>query len=198
LSLERRLTPNHRFVLGELLDQIAQLEAAEDRLNRELNSYLTDPQHPQLLPAWELLQSIPGVGPRVAEVIIAEIGVAMKETFPTDAHLASWVGLCPGQKETGGKRKSGKTRHGNTYLRSALVQAAWAVTKKKAQTYLKSQFYRLVRRLGRKKALVAVAHSLIVIVYHVLEREQSYTELGGDYFDRQQADRQRDYCVGGV
>jgi transposase len=194
-ALQGQLTSSQRFVLGELLDQIERLEAAAERVNREINRYLTDPQRPKLLRAWELLQTIPGVGTRVAEVIIAELGVEMAAIFPTDAHVASWVGLCPGQKESGGKRQSGKTRHGNTYLRAALVQAAWAATKKKQPTYLKAQFYRLVGRLRRKKALVAVAHSLIVIVYHVLEREQSYTDLGGDYFDRQQAEKQRAYYL---
>ena len=92
--------------------------------------------------------------------------------------------ICPGNKRSGGKRLSGRTRKGNTYLRAALVQAAWGASMKK-NCYLRSQFYRLVKRLGRKKALVAVGHSLLVIIYHVLERDQTYAELGGDYFDRQ-------------
>ena len=96
--------------------------------------------------------------------------------------------ICPGNKRSGGTHK------GNTYLRAALVQAAWGASMKK-NCYLSSQFHRLVKRLGRKKALVAVGHSLLVIIYHVLERDQTYTELGGDYFDRQHVDLQREYFI---
>jgi len=194
-ALQGQLTEMQRFVLDELLARADELEAAEDQVSQQITRYINDPQRPKLALAWKLLDSIPGIGPRVAEVVIAEIGVQMREFFPTDAHLASWAGLCPGQKESGGKRQSGKTRHGNRYLRSALVQAAWAVTLHGKQTYLAAQYSHLVRRLGRKKALVAVAHSLIVIIYHVLDREVSYTELGGDYFDRQQVGKQRAYYL---
>ena len=118
----------------------------------------------------------------------------MEVNFPSDAHLASWAGICPGNKSTGGKRLSGRTRKGNTYLRAALVQAAWGATLKK-NCYLSSQYFRLVKRLGRKKALVAVGHSLLVIIYHVLKHDQTYTELGGDYFDRHHAEQQREYFI---
>lgn len=194
LALEGRLTLAQRFVLKELLKRIEELEAAGSRVDRQIEEAINDDSHPKLARAWENLQTIPGVGRRVAEVVLAEIGVQMDEVFPTDAHLASWAGLCPGNKESAGKRMSGRTRHGNTYLRSALVQAAWAVSMSKG-TYLASQYKRLKRRLGRKKALIAVAHSILVIIYHILDREQSYTELGGDYFDRQHVDRQRDYLL---
>ena len=193
-ALEGRLTTAQRFVLKELLQRIEELEDARKRVDRQIEQAINDPSHPKLARAWKNLQTIPGVGQRVAEVVIAEIGVQMHEVFPTDGHLASWAGMCPGNKASGGKRMSGKTRHGNTYLRSAMVQAGWASSMTK-RTYLSAQYQRLARRLGRKKALVAVAHSILVIIYHILDREQSYTELGGDYFDRQHVDKQRDYLL---
>ena len=191
-ALDGRLTVNQRFVLGELLTRWEELERADRRVTQEIDRYLHD--HPKLARAREILDTIPGLGPRVAEVIVAEIGVEMEEVFASDAHLASWAGLCPGTKASGGKRLSGRTRKGNTYVRAALVQAAWGATRKK-HCYLSSQYQRLVTRLGRKKALVAVAHSLVVIIYHVLARDQSYTELGGDYFDRQHVEQQRSYYI---
>jgi len=191
-ALQGRLTVNQRFVLGELLQRWEQLEQADRRVTKEIDKYLQE--RPKLARAREILDSIPGIGPRVAEVITAEIGVQMEAVFESDAHLASWAGICPGNKATGGKRLSGRTRKGNTYLRSALVQAAWGTTMKK-NCYLSSQYYRLVKRLGRKKALVAVAHSLLVIIYHVLQRDQTYTELGGDYFDRHHVEQQREYYI---
>jgi transposase len=191
-ALQGRLTVNQRFVLRELLQRWEELEQADRRVTKEIDRYLQE--RPQLARAREILDSIPGIGPRVAEVITAEIGVQMEAVFESDAHLASWAGICPGNKATGGKRLSGRTRKGNTYLRSALVQAAWGATMKK-NCYLSSQYFRLVKRLGRKKALVAVAHSLLVIIYHVLQRDQAYTELGGDYFDRHHVEQQRDYYI---
>jgi len=191
-ALQGRLTVNQRFVLGELLHRWEELETVDRRVTREHDKYLQ--ARPKLARAREILDSIVGIGPRVAEVVTAEIGVEMKARFPSDAHLASWAGICPGNKATGGKRLSGRTRKGNTYLRSALVQAAWGATMKK-NCYLSSQYFRLVKRLGRKKALVAVAHSLLVIIYHVLERDQTYTELGGDYFDRHHVEQQREYFI---
>jgi transposase len=193
-ALTGRLTGSQRFVLGELLTQLEQLEAAQERIQQQIERHLESAAPPQMARAREILDSIPGIGPRVAEVIIAEVGVRMKEVFPTDAHLASWAGICPGNKASGGKRLSGRTRKGNTYLRAALVQAAWAAVKQKG-CYLSAQYSRLAGRRGRKKALIAVAHSLLIIIYHVLDRDQSYTELGGDYFDRQHTEQQRAYFV---
>jgi len=190
-ALEGRLTVNQRYVLGELLQRWEELEKADARVTSEIDKYVQ--AHPKLARAREILDGIPGIGLRVAEVIIAEIGIQMA-VFADAAHLASWAGICPGNKATGGKRLSGRTRKGNSYLRSALVQAAWGVSIKK-NCYLSSQFFRLTKRLGRKKALVAVAHSLLVIIFHVLQSDQTYTELGGDYFDRHHVEQQREYYL---
>jgi transposase len=190
-SLEGRLTVNQRYVLGELVKRWEELEAADARVTSEIDKYVQ--ARPKLARAREILDGIPGIGPRVAEVLIAELGITMA-VFGDAAHLASWAGLCPGNKATGGKRMSGRTRKGNTYLRAALVQAAWGVTMKK-NCYLSSQYFRLLKRLGRKKALVAVAHSLLVIIFHVLQSDQTYTELGGDYFDRHHVEQQREYYL---
>ncbi len=189
-ALTGRLTAAQRFVLGELLDRIDELDAAIARADREIDRQMTE--HPKLADARARLDTIPGIGRRVADSVIAEIGVALRAAFPSSAHLASWAGLCPGQRESAGKRKSGRTRHGNTYLRAVLVQAAWAAVKRK-HSFLNARYGRLAKRLGRKKALVAVAHSLLVIIYQVLDGETVYTDLGGDYFDRRRVEHQRDY-----
>jgi transposase len=133
----------------------------------------------------ELLDTIPGVNRRTAETLIAEIGVDMSQ-FPTHRHLASWAGMCPGNEESAGKRRSGKTRKGSKWLRSALTESARAAARSKG-TYLASHYARLRGRRGSKKAAVAVGHSILVICYHVLERSVPYEELGEDYLDRRRS-----------
>ncbi len=159
------------------------------RVNEELRAEVSRSTDPFVAEAVSLLETIPGIGQRIAETIISEIGVDMSR-FPTDAHLASWAGMCPGNNESAGKRLSGKTNKGSTYLRDALIQAAWAATHTK-QTYLAAQFRRLVRVKGKKRALIAVGHSILVIIYHVLKQRASYLELGGDYFDKQNTEKLR-------
>ncbi len=172
-----RLTTAQRFVLAELVKRVEELDAALARVNEEIKREVETSENPFLGKAIELLQTIPGVGERVAQVIVSEIGVDMKR-FPTERHLSSWAGICPGNHESGGKRKSGKTTKGNGALRTALVQAVWAATHTK-ETYLAAQYRRLVRHKGKQRALVAVGHTLLVIIYHVLAKESSYQELGG-------------------
>jgi transposase len=133
------------------------------------------------------LDTIPGVARRTAETIVAELGDDMSR-FPTAGHAASWAGLCPGNHESAGKRLSGRTRVANRTLRAALVESARGAIRKR-NSYLAAQYRRLVRRRGDKKAIVAVAHSILVIAYHVLRDGVSYRELGGDYFDRLNTDR---------
>jgi transposase len=192
-ALTGRLTEAQRWVLRELLDQYEQVEAAIKRVEQKIGEEVERAPDPFVGEAVKLLDTIAGVAERVAETIVAEIGVEM-ERFPTDKHLASWAGMCPGNNQSAGKRKTGKTGKGNRYLRAALVQAAWAATHQKG-TYLAAQYQRLVKRMGKKKALVAVGHSILVIVYHVLQNKASYQELGGDYFDKHDAEQRRQRLV---
>jgi transposase len=130
------------------------------------------------------LDSIPGVGRRTAEALVAEIGADMSR-FPTAGHLASWAGLCPGHDESAGKRRSGRTRKGSPWLRTALVEAAQAVGRTR-DTYLAAQLRRLSARRGKQQAVVAVGHTLLVIAYHLLVRGVHYADLGGNYFDERE------------
>lgn len=192
-ALTGSLTPTQRFLLKELLDQYDHLQGAIDRTNVEIQRQLQTSPNPFLPEAVKLLQTIPGVGERVAETIVSEIGADMSR-FPSDAHLASWAGICPGNHQSAGKQLSGKTRKGNIYVRGALTQAAWAATRTK-NTYLAAQFRRLTTRLGKRRALVAVGHSILVITYHLLSKQATYQELGGDYFDRRNANQYRTKLV---
>lgn len=188
-ALNGRLTVAQRFVLTEFINRVEELDAALGRVNEEIKREVEASENPFLGKAIELLQTIPGVAERGAQVIVSEIGIQMN-CFPTERHLSSWAGMCPGNHESAGKRKKGKTTKGNLYLRTALVQAAWAATHQK-ETYLAAQYRRLIKRLGKQRALVAVGHSILVIIHHVLDKHSSYQELGGDYFDKQNLESQR-------
>ena len=131
--------------------------------------------------------TIPGVKQRTAEVLIAEIGVDMT-AFPTPKHLASWAGVCPGNNESAGKRRSGKTRKGSKWLRATLAEASLAATKTK-DSYLAAQYQRLRGRRGPAKAITAVGHSILTAAWHMLQTGELYNDLGGDYFTRQNPDR---------
>jgi transposase len=177
LALTGRFGQHHRVLLRVLLDHIDHLDTAicaiDDRVDVVMAPFAS---------LRERLMTIPGVGKRAAEVIIAEIGVDMSR-FPTAAHLASWAGICPGNHESAGKRRSGKTRQGDSWLCSRLVECAWAASRAK-DTYLSAQFWQIARRRGKDRAVVAVAHSILVIAYHLLASDDDYRELGGDYFTR--------------
>jgi transposase len=192
-ALTSRLTPAQRFVLNELLTRLGELEAATVRVSEQIVKEEASSPNPFVPEAVRLLQTIPVIGQRVAEVIISEIGVDMTR-FPTDAHLASWAGVCPGNNESAGKRRSTQTTKGSPYLRAAMTQAAWAAAQTK-ETYLAARYHRLIKRMGKNKALVAVAHSLLVISYHVLAQRADYRELGGDYFDRQHRQTQQQRLI---
>ena len=137
------------------------------------------------------MDAIPGVGEHTAEVLLAEIGDTV-EQFPTDKHLASWACLCPGNNISADKRRTGKTRKGQKWLRTALAESAWAASRTK-DTYLSAQFHRLRARRGAKRAAVAVAHSILTIVYHLIKNPNAtFKELGGDYFvKRSKGDQKR-------
>jgi transposase len=180
-ALEGRVHAHHRFVLTELLCQIDSLEETIARFDAQIEAYCAPFEE-----AVVLLDTIPGVARQTAEIIVAEIGTDMSR-FPTADHLAAWAGVAPGNYESAGKRASGKTRQGNKALGAALNQAAHAAARTK-HTYLSAQYRRLAGRRGHKRAIVAVAHSLVVIAYHLMQRKEPYRELGGDYFDKQRPD----------
>ncbi|HKV44569.1 MAG TPA: IS110 family transposase [bacterium] len=175
-ALAGRLGAHQRFMLAEQLAHLEYLEEAITHLNEELKVRLR-PFEAEL----QWLDTIPGVARVTAEIALAELGVDMTR-FPTDRHCASWSGLCPGQDESAGKRRSGKTRHGSQALRAALVQAAHGAARAK-DTYLSAQYHRLAARRGKKRAAVAVAHTIITIIYHLLRTGGTYRELGGNFFD---------------
>lgn len=177
-----RFTPHHAFLITEHLSQLDYLEEAVERVSTAIAQRLQAEQE-----ALALLDTIPGVGQRAAEILVAEIGTDMAR-FPSAKHLASWAGMCPGNKESGGKRLSGKTRKGNPWLRQVLIEVAHAASKTK-DTYLAAQYRRLATRRGKQRALVALGHSILVMVYHILSRRRPYRELGPLYFDM--LDRQR-------
>ena len=175
-ALTGRVREHHRFMLSEQLSHIDYLDEAIERLAAEIGQRLR-PFEEEI----RLLDTIPGINRQTAEELIAEIGADMSR-FPDGHHLASWAGMCPGHNESGGKRKSGKTRKGNRWLRSTLVEAAHGAAHTK-DTYLASHYHRLVGRRGKKRALVAVGHSLLVISHYVLKRREAYYDLGSNYFE---------------
>jgi transposase len=176
-----RLTQTQRWVLGELLARYEEVGTALSRVQERIDQQIREDQDPFVPKAAELLDTVPGVGQSVAQTIISEIGTDMS-VFPSDGHLASWAGICPGNDESAGKRRNTRVNPANRYLKAALCEAAWAASHTK-NTYLAAQYRRLARRIGKKKALVAVGHSILVIAYHVLSRRKPHEEFGGNYFD---------------
>ncbi len=176
-ALTGRFQAHHRFVLTELLGQIDSLDEAISRFDQQIEDYC----HP-FEEAVQLLDTIPGVARNTAEILVSEIGTDMSH-FPTANHLAAWAGVAPGNNESAGKKYSGRTRPGNKALKVALVQVAHAAASTR-NTYLSSQYHRLAGRRGKKRAIMAVAHSILIIAYHMIQRKEPYHELGGDYFDK--------------
>lgn len=175
-ALNGRVGQHQQMMLESQLRHLDFLDGEIQGLNGEVASRMNPFEE-----AIERLDEIPGVGLRTIEDILAEIGVDMTR-FPTSSHISSWAKICPGNNESGGKRKSGRSGRGNPWLKAALVQAAWAAVAKK-DTYFRAQYYRLASRRGSKRAILAVAHSILVTIYYMLRDGTSYRELGGNYFD---------------
>jgi len=176
-ALQGRVKSHHRFVLTELLCQIDGLDETIVRFDEQIQEYCRPFEE-----VVELLDTIPGVARETAEIIVAEIGTDMSR-FPSADHLASWAGVAPGNNESAGKRRTGKTTQGNHALGVALNHAANAASHTK-NTYLSAQYHRLAARRGKKRAIVALEHSVLIIAYYVIQRKEPYHEIGGDYFDR--------------
>jgi transposase len=176
------LNEHHRFLLEQWLAMWEELEARIAKLDERIQEQMRPFE-----PVAQVWASLPGIDRRTAQTIVAEMGADMSQ-FPSAANAASWVGLCPGEKETGGKRQSGRTRRGNVWLRGALTQSAWGASFTKG-SYFKTLYRRMVARKGKKRAVVAVAHALLVTGYILVATGRKYEDLGADYFDR--LDRER-------
>lgn len=181
-ALEGRFDDHHALMCRLHLDHLDQLDEMIARLDEQIEQMMA-PFRPQR----ELIVSVPGVGMGGSAVVISEIGADPAAWFPTAEHLASWVGLCPGNHESAGKRRHGAPRHGNQHLQPVLVECAWAAVR--TDGYLREFYRRQVRKFGgfrspaaKKKAIIAVAHKLIVIIWHVLATGRPYQDLGADYF----------------
>ena len=187
-ALEGRFRKHHGFMVGEILSHVDYLDEALERLTKEIDEVIR-PFEEEVT----RLTTIPGVERKTAAVIVAEIGVDMKQ-FPTAQHLASWAGLCPGNNESAGKHRSGKTRKGDRWLRTALVEAGLAAMRSR-KTYLSAHDQRIARRRGHRKAIVAVAHSILVMSYHMMSRKASYHELGRDFFEQKDQEAIKRRCI---
>lgn len=204
-ALEKALTgvvrPHHRFMLAEHLAHIdfldEQVERVSDKIGQQIEAMSQSPEPDERPPAggattlsWaesvELLDSAPGVDKKAAEIVLAEMGIDMTQ-FDTADHLTAWAGLAPGNNQSGSKRGKGKTREGNRNLRQIMVQVAWAAVRSKG-SYAQALYRRLAGRRGKKRAIIAVARTLLSSFWYMLTRGEAYRELGGDYFDQRRKD----------
>jgi transposase len=185
-ALEGRFGAHHALIVGQILAHIDFLDESIAALSERVDEVIAPFAHKV-----ELLDTIPGVDKRTAELLLAEIGPDMSR-FPTHRHLASWAGLCPGQNESAGKHRSGKTRKGSKWLHAGLTQSAKAAARTRG-TYLSAHYQRLRGRRGHGKATVATAHSILVAAYYMLERDVPYHDLGEDYFHRRRAEHAERY-----
>jgi transposase len=177
LALKGRVGDHQRFLLAQQLEHLDYLDAGIQQVGEEIGRRL-DPFQEVL----ELLDTIPGVGERVAQVILAEMGIDVADHLPDDRHAAAWAGVAPGNNQSAGKQRSTKTRQGNPALKLALIESAQAAAHTK-NNYLSAQYHRIAARRGHKRAIVAVAHSILVIAYHIIKDRVPYQDLGAQYFD---------------
>jgi transposase len=213
-ALEAALTgtvdEHHRFILAQQLGHIDFLDEQIETMSQQISQHLeqmvcpsanddngassseTEADNPlSWSAAVELLDTIPGVDRRTAEVILAEIGLDMSQ-FPSADDLASWAGFAPGNHQSGGKRYSGRTTKGNRPIGAALNQAAWAASRTK-DTFFKARYHRLAARRGKKRAIVAIGRSILVSIWHMLSRQEPYHDLGADYYDQRRKDTKVSY-----
>lgn len=207
-ALNGRVDAHHRFLLAQHLQHIDFLDSQITTMDQKIVERIDAMSQPEEVndsdddagddsltwqKAVELLDTIPGVDQRAAEMILAEIGIDMSR-FPSANHLAAWAGVAPGNHQSGGKRYSGRTKKGNRTLRSLLTQVAWAAKRTK-NTYLSALYRRIAARRGKKRATIAVAHAILVSIYHMLSRQQEYHDLGADYFDNRRKESKVDYLT---
>jgi transposase len=183
LALDGRLRPQQTFLIQQILAHIDFLEQSLEALQVEIDQRLAPFKE-----VTALLESLPVIMDVAKAVVIAEIGVDMSR-FPTAKHLASWAGVCPGNRVSGGKRLSGATTKGNVYLRSVLCQLAWSIARSKTPNYLSALYHRLARRRGKKRAILAVVHSLLVTLYHMIRDNKPYKDLGPEYLEKRDSER---------
>jgi transposase len=185
-----RFNDHHARMVKELLAHIDYLQASTVRLDEQIDVMMIP-----FVPARDRLDTIPGIAKRTAEIIIAEIGIDMTR-FATPGHLASWAGLCPGNNESAGKHRATTTRSGNPWLTSALVEAAWSASRTKG-CYLGVRFWRIAKRRGQQRALIAIAHTIVVICWHLIHDQTTFEELGTGYLEgKDQPERRRRLLVG--
>jgi transposase len=187
-ALEGRVDATHRILLRHLLDHIEFLEGQLEKLFKEIEAVL-DPYEQQL----DLLTQIPGIGRTAALAILGESGTDMSR-FPSDKPLSSWAGVAPGNKQSGGKRLKAPTNKGNAHLRAVLAECVWVISHT-TDNSLSAQYHRLARRLGKKRAIVAVSHTLLIIISHMLRDNEEYHDLGPHYFETLDTTRQRDSAL---
>ena len=181
-ALTGYITHHHRFMLKTIMGNIAKIESTVAEVDAQIEICIGPYKIER-----ELLESIPGVGRDGAICIIAEVGVNM-EQFPDQNHLASWAGVCPGSNETAGKNKSGRITHGNKYLRSLLVECGWAASRTK-NTYLSAKYKSLVGRRGKKRAIIALGHKILIATYFIIKDKVAFKELGEDHLNNFRKDR---------
>ena len=183
-ALEGRPTPAHRYLLAAILRHVDFLQGAIENVENEIDARLAEDQH-----VVQRLATIPGVSTTVASGIIAELGTDMT-VFPSSAHVASWAGVAPGSRESAGKKKTARVLKGRVWLKTLLCEAAWGAVRTK-DSYLAAKYHKLKARRGPQRALIAIAHKILVAAYQILKTGRTYQELGGDYLDRLHSDRRK-------